>query len=246
MKKEIIYPVRINKYLAYNNFCTRREADAVIKSGRVKVNGRMAIVGQKVNEGDRVDVQKDTRKKKKKPIYLAFNKPRGIVTHSPQEGERGIEHVLNFTEKVFPVGRLDKDSYGLIILTNDGRIVENLLQPDQNHEKEYVVKVDRKMTPGFINNLASGVILDDGYQTKQAEVKRLDDFTFRIILTEGKKRQIRRMCEKLERRVLDLKRERIMNITLGSLKSGQYRSIDGAELETFLKSINIDREGIFS
>ena len=134
----------------------------------------------------------------------------------------------------------------MIILTNDGRIVENLLQPDQNHEKEYVVKVDRKMTPGFINNLASGVILDDGYQTKQAEVKRLDDFTFRIILTEGKKRQIRRMCEKLERRVLDLKRERIMNITLGSLKSGQYRSIDGAELETFLKSINIDREGIFS
>lgn len=238
MKKEIIFPIRINKYLAYNNFCTRREADEIIKSGRVKVNGKTAVLGYQVLEKDEVAIEKDIRKNKKL-AYLAYNKPRGIVTHSPQEGEKSIENIFKFSQKVFPVGRLDRDSHGLIILTNDGRITDRLLNPDHYHEKEYIVKVDRAVSPGFIRNMANDVILDDGYKTRKCEVKKLDDLTFSIVLTEGKKRQIRRMCEELERKALDLKRVRIMNIELGGLKSGEYREIIGAELKTLLKSIGV-------
>ncbi|HAI74390.1 MAG TPA: 23S rRNA pseudouridine synthase F [Candidatus Moranbacteria bacterium] len=238
MKKEIIYPIRINKYLAYNNFCTRREADEIIKSGRVKVNGKPAALGYQVLEHDEVAIEKDTRKNKKL-VYLAYNKPRGIVTHSPQEGEKSIENIFNFSQKVFPVGRLDKDSYGLIILTNDGRITDRLLNPDHCHEKEYIVKVDRAISPGFIKNMADGVILDDGYKTRNCEVKKIDELSFSIILTEGKKRQIRRMCEKLERKVLDLKRVRITNIKLRNLKTKEYREIIGEEKNILLKSIGV-------
>ena len=230
--------------MAYNNFCTRREADAIIQAGRVTINGRTAVLGDKVLAEDQVVIQKNNRQKK--AVYLAYNKPQGIVTHSPQKGEKSIEEVLRYPERVFPVGRLDKDSHGLIILTNDGRVVEALLQPGHDHEKEYVVRVDRKITPGFIDNLSRGVTLDDGYLTKEAQVEKMDDFTFRIILTEGKKRQIRRMCEKLERRVLDLKRERIMQIGLGDLKNGEWRKIEGAELMGWLTELGIKREGIFA
>jgi 23S rRNA pseudouridine2604 synthase len=243
MKKEITFPIRINKFLAYSNFCTRREADEIIKSGRVKINKHLAVLGDKVQAGDDVKIDKNIRRFKEL-VYLAFNKPRGIVTHSPQEGERSIENILKYSQKVFPVGRLDKDSHGLIILTNDGRITDRLLNPDYRHEKEYIVSVDRNITPGFIKNMAEGVILDDGYKTKTAQVRRIDDLTFSIILTEGKKRQIRRMCEKLERRVLDLRRERIMNICLGKIKSKEFRKIDGEELKEFLKKVGIEKSFI--
>ena len=243
MKKEIVFPIRINKYLAYSNFCTRREADEIIKSGRVKINERAAVLGDKVQAGDAVTIDKDIRRNKEL-IYLAFNKPRGVVTHSPQAGEKSIEDITKFPQKVFPVGRLDKDSHGLIILTNDGRITDRMLNPDHYHEKEYLVTVDRKMTPGFIKQMTEGVILDDGYKTRSAVVKKIDDLTFSIILTEGKKRQIRRMCEKLERVVQDLKRKRIMNIELGNLKVREFRKIEGVELETLLKSIGIDKSNI--
>lgn len=239
MKKEIIYPIRINKYLAYNNFCTRRAADEIIKSGRVKINERLAVLGDKVQSGDEVKIDKDIRRNKEL-VYLAFNKPKGVVTHSPQKGEKSIEDIFTFSQKVFPVGRLDKDSHGLIILTNDGRVTDRLLNPDHAHEKEYAVKVDRTISPGFLKNMAEGVVLDDGYKTKVAQVKKIDDLVFSIVLTEGKKRQIRRMCEKLERTVLDLKRERIMNIELGNLKSGKFRKIEGAELAKLLESIGIN------
>ena len=239
MQKEIVFPIRINKYLAYSNFCTRREADEMIKSGRVKINERLAVLGDKVQEQDRVTVDKDNRRNKPL-VYLAFNKPRGIVTHSPQKGEKSIEEIFKFPQKVFPVGRLDKDSHGLIILTNDGRITDRLLNPDHEHEKEYVVKVDRTISPGFLKNMAEGVVLDDGYRTKAANVKKIDELTFSIILTEGKKRQIRRMCERLERTVLDLRRSRIMNIELGKLGVREFRSIEGAELEQLLRGIGID------
>ena len=243
MKKEIVFPIRINKYLAYNNFCTRRAADEIIKSGRVKINGQVAVLGTKVLESDEVTIEKDIRRNKKL-VYLAYNKPTGIVTHSPQKGERGIEDIFNYTQKVFPVGRLDKDSYGLIILTNDGRVTDRLLNPDHDHEKEYLVTVDRNISPGFLKNMAEGVILDDGYQTKPASVKKINDLTFSIILTEGKKRQIRRMCEKLERRVTELKRTRIMNIKLGGLKTREYREIVGDEQTELLKSIGIDNANL--
>ena len=243
MKKEITFPIRINKFLAYNNFCTRREADEIIRAGRVKINKRLAILGDKVQDGDDITIDKNIRRLKEL-VYLAFNKPRGVVTHSPQEGEKSIETILKYPQRVFPVGRLDKDSHGLIILTNDGRVTDRLLNPDYKHEKEYIVSVDRNITPGFIKNMAEGVVLDDGYKTKAAQVKKIDDLTFSIILTEGKKRQIRRMCEELERRVLDLRRERIMNIRLGKMKSKEFRRIDGEELKEFLKNIGIEKSFI--
>lgn len=243
MKKEIIFPIRINKYLAYNNFCTRRAADEIIKSGRVKINGLVAVLGVKVNEADEVTIDKDIRRNKKL-VYLAYNKPAGIVTHSPQKGERSIEDIFNYSQKVFPVGRLDKDSHGLILLTNDGRVTDRLLNPDHYHEKEYLVKVDRTISPGFIKNMAEGVVLDDGYKTRECEVKKINDLAFSIVLTEGKKRQIRRMCEKLERRVTELNRVRIMNIRLGSLKTREYREIEGPEQLELLSSIGIDRPEI--
>lgn len=243
MKKEIVYPIRINKYLAYNNFCTRRAADEIIKSGRVKINGQVAVLGVKVKETDEVTIDKDIRRNKKL-VYLAYNKPQGIVTHSPQKGEKSIEDIFNYSQKVFPVGRLDKDSYGLIILTNDGRVTDRLLNPDHYHEKEYLVKVDRTISPGFIKNMSEGVVLDDGYKTRNCEVKKINDLSFSIVLTEGKKRQIRRMCEKLERRVIELKRIRIMNIKLGSLKSREYREIEGLEQAELLKSIGITQAEI--
>lgn len=243
MKKEIVYPIRINKYLAYNNFCTRRAADEIIKSGRVKINGQVAVLGVKVKETDEVTIDKDIRRNKKL-VYLAYNKPQGIVTHSPQKGEKSIEDIFNYSQKVFPVGRLDKDSHGLIILTNDGRVTDRLLNPDHYHEKEYLVKVDRTISPGFIKNMSEGVVLDDGYKTRNCEVKKINDLAFSIVLTEGKKRQIRRMCEKLERRVIELKRVRIMNIKLGSLKSREYREIEGLEQAELLKSIGITQAEI--
>ncbi|MEI6588020.1 MAG: pseudouridine synthase [Candidatus Moraniibacteriota bacterium] len=243
MKKEIIYPIRINKYLAYNNFCTRRAADEIIKSGRVKINGQVAVLGAKVNEADEVTIDKDIRRNKKM-VYLAYNKPQGIVTHSPQKGERSIEDIFNYSQKVFPVGRLDKDSHGLIILTNDGRVTDRLLNPDHYHEKEYLVKVDRTISPAFIKNMAEGVILDDGYKTRPCVVEKVNDLAFSIVLTEGKKRQIRRMCEKLERKVTELKRVRIMNIKLGGLKTREYREIEGPEQLELLASIGIDRSEI--
>jgi 23S rRNA pseudouridine2604 synthase len=236
--KETIYPMRINKYLATRHISTRREADEIIKSGRVKINGRTAVLGDKVMANDEVVVHKNVLKDRKF-VYLAFNKPKEIITHSPQRGERSIENITKLKEKVFPVGRLDKDSHGLIILTNDGRITDRLLNPDYHHEKEYVVKVDRTISPGFIKQMESGVVLGDGYQTKKCQVEKIDKQTFSIILTEGKKRPIRRMCEKLERKVIDLKRIRIMNIRLNDLKSGQHRNIEREELKLFLKKIGM-------
>lgn len=239
MEKEISYPARINKYLAHQKLCTRREADQLVAAGMVKINGRMAVLGDKVRENDAVTVDQSGRKAGSF-VYLAYNKPRGIVTHSPQAGEKAIADVFHFPRKVFPVGRLDKDSYGLIILTDDGRVTDRLLNPENDHEKEYRVKVDRTISPGFLRNLSQGVVLDDGYQTKPARVEKLDEVSFNITLTEGKRRQIRRMCERLERRVLDLRRTRIMSVKLGGLKAGEAREIKGRELAEFLASIGLD------
>lgn len=238
MQKEDLYPMRINKYLAHKNITTRREADELIKAGEVKINGRKAVLGDKVFEKDKVEVGKKIQDMKNL-AYLAFNKPAGIITHSPQGQEKSIEDIISVLQKVFPVGRLDKDSHGLIILTNDGRITDKLLNPDYYHEKEYVVKVDRTISPSFIEHMQNPMILGDGYKTRKCEVEKIDNFSFKIILTEGKKRQIRRMCEKLGRHVVDLKRIRIMNIELGSLSAGKYRKIEGKELKEFLYEIGV-------
>ncbi len=214
---ENLYPMRINKYLALKKISTRRGADELVEKKKVFINGKLAILGSKVKENDVVEIK---GAEKKKYIYFAYNKPIGIETGSPREG-------------LFPLGRLDKASHGLMILTNDGRITDQLLNPKYFHEKEYVVKTLNKLRSNFKQKMEAGVNIE-GYLTKKCKIKILDDFTFRIVLTEGKKHQIRRMCSNLFQEVADLKRERIMNIKLGNLKPGALREIKGDELATLL------------
>jgi 23S rRNA pseudouridine2604 synthase len=235
MEEKIEFPVRINKYLALKKICSRKEADLIIAQKKVKINGRIATLGEKVGEKDNVTVDN----LKKDLVYYAFNKPKNIITHSPQRNEKSIEDIIKTKEKVYPIGRLDKESQGLIILTNDGRITDRMLNPEYNHEKEYQVKTDRIVSDQFIKLMANGVTLDDGYVTKKCTVKRIDKNHFSIILTEGKKRQIRRMCNALRYNVLDLKRVRIMNIQIGTLQSGKLREIKGKELNDFYKLLDL-------
>jgi 23S rRNA pseudouridine2604 synthase len=213
-------PVRINKYLADKKISTRRGADALIVAKKVFINGKLAVLGSQVSEGDRVEVKGAAAKEYS---YYAYNKPTGVETDSPREG-------------LFPLGRLDKNSHGLLILTNDGRITDQLLNPKYFHEKEYVVRTKEKLRSSFKQKIEAGVNIE-GYVTKKCKVKLLGPNTFKIILTEGKKHQIRRMCSALFQEVADLKRERIMNIKLGTLKEGTVREIKGEELSTFLNQV---------
>ncbi|KKQ27851.1 MAG: Ribosomal large subunit pseudouridine synthase F [Candidatus Nomurabacteria bacterium GW2011_GWA1_37_20] len=216
-----IFPMRINKYLALKKISTRRGADELVKEKKVFINGRLAVLGSKVKETDKIEVKEVKQKEYK---YFAYNKPIGIETDSPRED-------------LFPLGRLDKASHGLMILTNDGRITDQLLNPKYFHEKEYVVKTSKKLRSNFKQKMEAGVNIE-GYVTKKCKVKIINDFTFRIILTEGKKHQIRRMCSRLFQEVADLKRERIMNIKLGNLKSNAFREIKDEELAAFLTGLS--------
>ena len=224
------FPVRINKYLATQGICSRREADGFVAEGKVLINGKKAKLGDKVFEDDQVELLGTS----KENVYLAFWKPRGIATHSSDKKEKDIQDIFKYKTKVYPVGRLDKESEGLIILTNDGRITDPLLNPESSHEKEYVVEVDREISPSFIRHMGEGVELPDGYMTRPCRVEKIGRMAFSIILTEGKKRQIRRMCEKLGRKVVNLKRTRVMNILLENLQAGQFREITGQEKEKFI------------
>ena len=223
--------MRINKYLAWKKYCTRREADVYIEKGLVTLNGKRARLGDQVQETDTVEV----RFKMKKYRYFAYNKPRGIITHSPQEDEQDIREVFPI-DGVFPVGRLDKDSHGLIILTDDGRLTDKLLNPAETHEKEYIVTTKEKIPAKFKEDMERGVNIE-GYVTKPAHIKVLGENKFSITLTEGKKHQIRRMCAALGLVVSDLERRRIMNLTLEGLKSGEYRAIEGPELSDLLGAL---------
>lgn len=218
------FPMRINKYLAHNKHSTRRGADELITKGQVFINNRLAVLGDKVSETDKVEVR--FRGKPAPYIYMAYNKPRGMSTEE-----------INIKD-VFPIGRLDKDSHGLIILTNDGRITEGLLSPEYEHEKEYLVSTKEKLRGNFKDKMEAGVQIEDE-KTAKCKVKIIDEHTFKVILTEGKKHQIRRMCVALFQEVDDLERIRIMNIELGKLSSGQYRAIEGEELQTFLHSLEL-------
>ena len=231
--------MRLNKYLAHTGVASRREADALIEKGIVLVNGKKALVGQKINEADKVEVTGKTKTKQ----YYAYYKGRGIITHSPEAGETDIATRLkkdyNLTD-VYPVGRLDKDSEGLIILSNDGRITGPLLDPAADHEKEYDVQVDKPITSILIKGLEKGVDIE-GYLTKPAQADKHEKNQKRlsVILTEGKKHQIRRMCAALGYQVQSLKRVRIMNVELGKLKPNQYRKLDNLELRTFLAKLGL-------
>jgi len=226
--------MRINKYLASKKYCTRREADEVIKKGKVFINGRVAILGDKITEKDSVEV----KWRAKNCRYYAYNKPRGIITHSPQAGEEeDIAMILPANLKnVFPVGRLDKDSFGLIILTDDGRIVDPLLNPDFVHEKEYWVTTTKNLPPDFKEKIEKGVDIG-GYVTKPCKIELLSYNKFSITLTEGKKHQIRRMCGVFGLDASGIERKRIMNVRLGHLPPGEHRPIQGKELQDFLKAL---------
>ena len=228
--------MRINKYLAQNDIASRREADELIRRGQIHINGRVAKLGDQVSEDDKVTVGKNAAKNL---VYYAFNKPVGIVTCLPQRDEKEIADISKIPEKVFPVGRLDKDSHGLIILTNDGRVTEKLLSPEKKHEKEYFVSVDKSLKDNFLRKMGEGVKLDDGYRTQKAKVKKINDFLFSIILTEGKRRQIRRMCAALGYSVRDLKRVRIMNIKIEKLAPGKERRIEAVELDGFMEKLGL-------
>jgi len=217
-----VFPMRINKYLALKKISTRRGADELVTAKKVFINKKLAVLGSKVNETDVVEVK---GAKKTDYKYFAYNKPIGIETESVSKPA--------FNNSIFPLGRLDKNSHGLLILTNDGRITDQLLNPKYFHEKEYVVRTLNKLRSNFKQKMEAGVDIE-GYQTKPCKIKILSPFTFKIILTEGKKHQIRRMCSNLFQEVADLKRERIMNIKLGSLKPNALREIKGEELSTFL------------
>jgi 23S rRNA pseudouridine2604 synthase len=225
--------MRINKYLADQGLCTRREADRYIEQGLVYINGKRASLGSQVAEGDQVE----TRIPKRTYRYYAYSKPKGVVTHSPTEGQKAIEDVAGLVG-VAPMGRLDRQSRGLIILTDDGRITEKLLGPESGREKEYVVTTKEHLPPSFKTRMEKGVNIGD-YVTKPAKVKILGDKTFSIVLTEGKKHQIRRMCAAWGYTIGDLCRVRIMSLRLGQLQSGQYRQLKGEELKTFLKELGM-------
>lgn len=229
------FPMRINKYLALKNYSTRRGADELIKEKKVFINGQIALLGDQVGKDDNVEVR--YRGKPQPKLYFAYNKPRGIITHSAQGEEKEIADVFPI-KGVFPIGRLDKDSHGLIILTNDGRLTDRLLSPAYEHEKEYLVRTKNNLRSSFEKNMEKGVRIEND-MTKPCQVEILGPRKFRVILTEGKKHQIRRMCVALFQEVEDLERIRVMNIKLGSLKPGQYRKIEGRELEFFLSTLNL-------
>lgn len=235
----MIFPIRINKYLAEKEISSRREADQLIAQGKVLLNGKRAQLGAMVNENDEVSVVGEL----KELVYLVYNKPSGIVTHGAQPGEKEIKDVVKFKQPVFPVGRLDKDSRGLILFSNDGRITDKLLNPRHFHEKEYVVEVNRKLQENDLRQLRQGITLDGGFVTKPCEIKMIDDCTFSIILTEGKNRQIRRMCLALGYDVVDLHRVRIMNIRLDSLPEGHYKVLAGEMLEELLSELELEKRG---
>lgn len=221
---------RINKYLSEVGYCSRREADKLIDAGRVTINGVVPEMGTKVWPGDEVRIDnKPIKPQEEDFVYLAFNKPRGIVCTTDSRVEKdNIIDFINYPKRIFPIGRLDKYSEGLILLTNDGDIVNKILRARNNHEKEYIVRVNYPIDADFILRMSNGVPILDTI-TRKCKVELIDDYSFRIVLTQGLNRQIRRMCEYLGYRVATLKRIRIMNVKL-NLPVGQWRELSAAEL----------------
>ncbi|WP_274648465.1 23S rRNA pseudouridine(2604) synthase RluF [Paenibacillus humicola] len=222
--------MRINKFISETGFCSRREADKLVEAGRVTINGSRAELGSQAEPGD--DVRIDGRRigEHRGHVYIALNKPVGITSTTEAHVAGNIVDFVGHPERIFPIGRLDKDSEGLILLTNDGDIVNRILRAEGRHEKEYIVTVDKPVTPLFVKAMSEGVRILGG-MTLPCRVTRETERVFRIVLTEGKNRQIRRMCQALGFRVTRLRRIRIMNIHLGGLSVGKWRDLTAAELE---------------
>ena len=227
---------RLNKYISETGFCSRREADKLIESGRVRVNNAQPEMGQKVSDLDVITVDGKSLKEKPKRVYIAYNKPVGITCTTERKIRSNIVNAINYPERIFPIGRLDRPSEGLIFLTNEGDIVNKILRAGNNHEKEYVVSVDRPINSRFIERMAGGIPILDTV-TKKCHVKKTGDREFTIVLAQGLNRQIRRMCEYLGYEVVTLKRVRIMNVKLDGLRSGQWRHLSEREMHEINSSI---------
>jgi len=225
--------MRLNKFISETGLCSRREADSWIAQGLVSVNGAIAVVGTQVQAGDDVRVRGKPLGEKRKDTYIAFNKPVGITCTTERHVAGNIIDYIGHPERIFPIGRLDKDSDGLILLTSDGDIVNEILRAENNHEKEYLVTVDRAVSDSFLRGMAAGVAILDTV-TKPCIVERLGRNQFRIVLTQGLNRQIRRMCESFDYQVRRLQRVRIVNVRLGALKPGRWRNLSGEELRGLL------------
>ncbi len=231
-------PIRINKYLSEAGVCSRREADRLIEEGRVTVDGLKAETGMKVTSASRILVDGKKIGKKPDPVLIAVNKPVGVVTTTAEDDPANIVTYVGWPERIYPIGRLDKDSEGLILMTNQGELAERIGHARGLHEKEYLVSVDKAVTKEFVEKMASGVrILKT--TTRPCTVEKVSKFRFRIVLTQGLNRQIRRMCEALGYQVTELVRVRVMNISLNGLELGHWRRIEGAEYDELLRQLGM-------
>lgn len=233
--------IRLNKYLAQCGICSRREADRLIEQGRVKVNGETAGMGQLVSETDEIQVNKKLIQGRKKNVVLAYYKPVGVIcTEKDKHADKKITDMIHYPVRVTYAGRLDKDSEGLLLLTNDGDLINAMMRGANRHEKEYVVKVNKKITPDFLSKMSEGVYLEElNVTTRQCEIEELGIYTFKIVLTQGVNRQIRRMCQSLGYQAKNLKRVRVMNILLGNLRPGEYQEISETELKKLYRECGL-------
>lgn len=230
--------VRINKYLSEAGVCSRREADRYIQDGLIKIDGITAKIGDRVMPGQKVTYNGKPLSKEDEMILIALNKPEGIVCTAEKREKNNVIDYINYPKRIYPIGRLDKDSKGLLLLTNNGDIVNKMMRSGNRHEKEYIVTVNRNISDSFIRGLAGGVpLVELGVTTRKCHVKKLSSRQFKIILTQGYNRQIRRMCEYFGYRVVELERVRIMNISLGNLEPGKYRKVTEQEYKTLQKLI---------
>jgi 23S rRNA pseudouridine2604 synthase len=228
--------IRINKFFTEQGACSRREADRLIEEGRVTINGRVAVLGDRVAPGDRITRDGAVVPWGNPPVYIKFHKPIGITTTSEPHVPGNIIAFIGYPERIFPIGRLDKDSSGLILLTNDGNIVNRILRAEHRHEKEYVVEVDRPYDADFVSRMSRGVVVLD-VRTRPCVVRRAGPRVFRIILTEGRNRQIRRMCQALGYRVVALHRTRVVNVTIDGLGPGEWRELSEPEREALFTAL---------
>lgn len=235
--KNISAQIRLNKFLSDSGVCSRREADRLIAEGKITVNDVKAEMGTKVTVDDIIKYNGRIVSLEEDMILLAFNKPAGIECTTDRNNPYNIIDYIKYPKKIFYIGRLDKNSTGLILMTNDGDLANKISKAVNCHEKEYIVKVNKKITDDFIKKMSNGVEILNTV-TRKCKVKKIDDYTFNIILTQGLNRQIRRMCEALSYKVVDLHRIRVINIRIGNLKNGKYRNVNKAEIDELLKLVN--------
>lgn len=231
--------VRLNKYISEAGVASRRAADRLIEEGRVTINGKPAVVGDRIYEDDIVAVDGKRISKVEEDIILVFNKPRGITCTSNPEDKDNVIDFIGYSKRIYSIGRLDKDSQGLLLMTNNGELANQIMRSRGEHEKEYIVTVDRQVTKEFVKGMSNGVPILEDRITKKCFVEKIDDFTFRIILKQGLNRQIRRMCEYFGYDVVRLERVRVMNIRLGKLKEGRYRDITREEREELYRELGL-------